>query len=70
MEKGALRVEARLQESERKEALVHIATRLLDPEGNLCAEADIVYFTYPEKVARRKLYFPGKEAFLEPTPGA
>jgi acyl-coenzyme A thioesterase PaaI-like protein len=64
IDRGALRVEARLQEGVITESLVHLAARLLDAEGNLCSEADIVYFTYPEKVARRKLWYPGKEAFL------
>jgi acyl-coenzyme A thioesterase PaaI-like protein len=64
--RGILRIEARtcVQNDTPRQSLVPLATRLLDAEGNLCTEAEIVYFTYPEKYARRKLYYPGKDAFL------
>lgn len=31
--------------------------------GDILAEADVEYFTFPEKMARRKLYFPEYEKF-------
>jgi acyl-coenzyme A thioesterase PaaI-like protein len=65
--RGALRIEARVTESDTiTQPLVPLTARLLDAGGNICTEADIVYFTFPEKYARRKLYYPGKEAFLPP----
>ncbi|MEZ4997674.1 MAG: PaaI family thioesterase [Bacteroidales bacterium] len=59
--KGMVTVEARLVEKREKNAL--ITAVLLDGEGKLCAEADLDYFIYPEKIARGRYYYPGKEAF-------
>ena len=47
-----------------KNALISAA--LYDGEGKLCAEADLDYFIYPEKIARGRYYYPGKEAFYHP----
>lgn len=61
-DRGSLRIEAALSSLDGH--LATIATRLLDGDGKLCSEADVVYFTYPEKMARKKLFYPGKEAFF------
>lgn len=37
--------------------------RIFDGDGKQCAEADIDYFLYPEHIARKRYYYPGKEAF-------
>ncbi|HPF04204.1 MAG TPA: PaaI family thioesterase [Bacteroidales bacterium] len=62
--KGKITVEARLLNREKTKAL--IAASLYDGEGKLCAEADIDYFIYPEAIARKRYYYPGKEAFYFP----
>lgn len=59
--KGRITVEAELIEKKEKNAL--ITAVLHDGEGRLCAEADLDYFIYPEKIARGRYYYPGKEAF-------
>ena len=59
--KGKLRIRGRLKETGRKLALIE--TELLNAEGEVCAVADIRYFVYPEEVARKKLFYPGHEAF-------
>lgn len=62
--KGKITVEARLLNREKTKAL--IAASLYDGDGKLCAEADIDYFIYPEAIARKRYYYPGKEAFYFP----
>lgn len=62
--KGKITVEARLLEKKEKNAL--ISGFLYDGEGKLCAEADLDYFIYPEKIARERYHYPGKEAFYQP----
>ena len=42
-----------------------ISAELKDSDGKVCSKAVISYFTYPEKVARAKLYYPGRDAFFE-----
>ncbi len=61
--KGTVRVEAELVMLQEKIGLYKC--RLYDGEGRECAEADIEYFLYPEKIARQRLHFPGREAFYE-----
>jgi len=59
--KGPLSVEAMLVARGEKSAL--ISASLFDGEGKRCAEADLDYFIYPEKIARSRYYYPGMEAF-------
>ena len=59
--RGKVTVEARLVNLSGKSA--SIAASLMDGEGKVCAEADIEYFVYPEDIARRRYYYPGREAF-------
>lgn len=61
--RGTVRTEAELIRLEEKSGLYKC--RLWDGEGKLCAEADIEYFLYPEKIARQRFHFPGREAFYE-----
>lgn len=61
--KGTVRVEAELVMLQEKSGLYRC--RLFDGEGRQCAEADIEYFLYPEKIARQRFHFPGREAFYE-----
>ncbi|MRR22695.1 PaaI family thioesterase [bacterium] len=62
--KGRVKVEARLLHKGEKNAL--ISAVLIDGEGKKCAEADLDYFIYPEKIARGRYYYPGREAFYYP----
>ncbi|MCU0457602.1 MAG: PaaI family thioesterase [Bacteroidales bacterium] len=62
--KGMITIEARMLEKKEKNAI--IGAVLYDGEGKLCAEADLDYFIYPEKIARGRYHYPGKEAFYEP----
>jgi len=59
--KGELEVRARLEGMD--EMIANISCRLFDGEGVCCATANAKYFCYPERIARRKLYYPGVEAF-------
>ena len=61
--KGKVRIEAEMVGL--KETTGQYTCRLFDGEGRLCAEADIEYFLYPEKIARQRFHFPGREAFYE-----
>jgi len=59
--KGTVRIEAELILLKEKSGLYKC--RLYDGDGKQCAEADIEYFLYPEKIARQRFHFPGREAF-------
>ncbi len=48
---------------ERTEKQAKIAASLMNSEGKVCSEAIVTYFLYPEAVAKRKLHYPGKDAF-------
>lgn len=61
--KGELTVKAYLLEQKEKEAIVK--AELIDGDGKLCAEGVITYFIYPQAIAKRKLKYPGVEAFYE-----
>lgn len=61
--KGAIRLYAKLIEVNRN--LADIGVELVDSEGKLCATGVIQYFTFSEKVAREKFWYPGPEAFFE-----
>lgn len=60
---GEVTVKAYLVEKKEKEAL--IKTELFDGYGKLCAEGVITYYIYPQEIAKRKLKYPGVEAFYE-----
>ena len=46
------------------EPRAHIECTLADGEGQICATATTEYFCYPEKIAKAKFRYPGKEAFI------
>lgn len=50
---------------ERKKRIMTMQARLYDGIGTLCTEALVDYFVYPENVARKKMNYPGKAAFLQ-----
>ncbi len=61
--KGKLTVRARLQSEEKR--ILHIDCNLLNAEGEVCTEARVSCFCYPEHIARAKYNYPGIEAFFE-----
>lgn len=60
--KGNITLRASLKE--RKKNIAHISVGLYDGEGKLGSEGIAQYFTLPEKIARRKMLYPGSESFF------
>lgn len=63
MNRGNVRLRARIVDQE--DRYVYLKCELIDGQGKKCAEADAVYFLYPEEVAKKKFGFPGKEYFFD-----
>ena len=63
IEKGAVTVRGRLLEQQGRTA--KIRALLYDGDGDLCTEALVTYFIYPEEMARKRFFYPGIEAFFE-----
>lgn len=61
--KGKISVYAKLIAMNRN--LADIGVELFDHEGKLCATGVIQYFTFSEKVAREKFWYPGTGAFYD-----
>lgn len=61
LSKGIVTVIATL--IDHKDTIAKLKCILLDGDSRLCAEAEVIFFVYPEPIARRKLKYPGKEAF-------
>ena len=59
---GALNIVAKILEI--RKLLVDVQVELVSAQGTTCAEAQITYFTYPEKIAKEKLFYPGIQAFM------
>lgn len=62
MNRGTITVRGRIKEQNRRFALIGVE---LISEGEICAEADIRYFLFSEKVAREKYHYPGIDAFFD-----
>lgn len=62
MNRGAVKMRAHIIKTEGRH--VHLKCELADGQGKLCAEAESVFFTYPEELAKRKFGFPGREYFI------
>ncbi|MCK9618010.1 MAG: PaaI family thioesterase [Lentimicrobiaceae bacterium] len=45
--------------------LAYIHVQLFDNQMQLCTEADVQYFTFPEKAAKTLLNYPGYHSFFE-----
>ncbi|MFA6951335.1 MAG: PaaI family thioesterase [Lentimicrobiaceae bacterium] len=58
---GKLYLKAKLREMHRNIAIID--TWLFNNQMQLCCEAVMHYFTYPEKIAKDRFWYPGKEAF-------
>ena len=60
--KGVLTIKARVDSQEKR--LTNIKTELYNSDNELCAEAMVQYFTYPQELAIKKLNYPGIKAFI------
>jgi len=60
---GSLTIRGKLKEKGRRLAVIDV--ELLNADGQLCAEGELRYFVFPEKVAREKYFYPGPDAFYE-----
>ena len=63
VDKGSIRLRAHLQETKRN--LADVKVELFGPDGVLCSESVVTYYTFPENVARERFHYPGAEAFKE-----
>ncbi|HDZ41158.1 MAG TPA: PaaI family thioesterase [Bacteroidetes bacterium] len=63
MNNGRILLKARIVKTEGR--IVYLKCDLSDGNGKICAEADTIFFTYPEEVAKRKFGYPGQEYFFE-----
>jgi len=61
--RGEVEVRAWPEKTDGRETTIRC--ELYDGEGVLCARARVVYFCYPEEVARKKFHYPGVEAFYQ-----
>jgi uncharacterized protein (TIGR00369 family) len=59
--KGEITVTGRVVSVDKK--LATITASLIDGEETECATAEIIYFCFPENIARAKYHYPGIEAF-------
>ncbi len=62
-DKGDIKLKARLIEMRRN--LADIEVELLDSDGKICVTGTVQYFTFSEKVAREKYWYPGSDAFFD-----
>ena len=62
MDKAPFKLVARLQEMQRNVAIIQV--QLFMNDGILGAESLMHYYTYPQEIAKKKLFFPGIEEFL------
>lgn len=58
---GEIQLTARLREMQKNVAVID--TTIINAGGVVCASGTMHYFTYPQEVARRKLWYPGEEKF-------
>ncbi len=59
---GIIKIVASLKEMRKNIACIQVHIFLNN--GDLAAEATMQYFTYPEKIAREKLFYPGFDEFV------
>ena len=61
--RGGIHLRAKVTKAEKR--LVTARVELFNAAGELATEADVVYMVYPEEIARKKLDWPGVEAFYK-----
>lgn len=59
IDKGPVKLVAKLREMHHNIAIIDV--ELMDGEETCCAEGVFHYFTYPEGVAKQKLFYPGRD---------
>lgn len=62
IDSGTITVTAKIKEKVAEHQYAFDA-KLFDGRGILCAEGNVVYFVYPQAIAKTKFHYPGKEAF-------
>ncbi len=62
-DKGPVTVRTKL--FKKRKHIADIDASLFDVSGELCSRAVVSYFTFPEKAAREKLRYPGRDAFFD-----
>jgi acyl-coenzyme A thioesterase PaaI-like protein len=60
---GSIKLRARLIEMQRNIAIVDV--KLYGPDNELCTTATVKYFTFPQEVAKEKLWYPESEVMNE-----
>ena len=60
-----IKLRARLLKLE--DSIAHIHAELINEAGKLCSEGEFKFFTFPEHISKRKMDFPGKEAYYKPS---
>jgi len=58
-------IKARIEKHIKRIAFVE--AQIFNSKGELCAEGEIKYFTFPEEIAKKKLHFPDYTDFFEKT---
>ena len=61
--RGKIELRAKVEELNRNIATIQV--RLLDSNQVLCSESRVDCFTYPQKIALKKLHYPGYKSFSE-----
>lgn len=61
--KGNITIRAKLVS--KRHQLANIEASIYNSNDELCAEGDLQYYCYSEKISREKFNFPGKEKFIE-----
>ncbi len=62
-DKGKIHVRAKLADQNKKFA--SIKAEILNSEGEICSEAEIKYFIFPQEIAKREFHYPGVDGFFE-----
>ena len=62
---GPIKLKSHLVMTDKNIAYIHVD--LYNSKEELCSEGEFKYFTYPEPIAKRKLFYPGKDAFYKPS---
>ena len=60
---GSITIRAHLVEMRRNIAIVDV--KLYGPDQELCTVATVKYYTFPQEVAKEKLWYPDPELMIE-----
>ena len=62
IDKGEITLKSRILDVKRN--IVNVKVELFDSDGQLCAEGDVQYYTFSQKVAQEKLHYPNYNSFF------